>query len=388
MSSPRRNIGYIRKLPSGRFSVNITKFGVRVTPPHTFTTYTAAEVWCYKASQELWQMKYQQLIAQKFNNFEQKPAPTGAIAIPENVNLDQFAREWLLQNNALRVRTRYDYQRIVDKWFAIEVQGFKLSDSPISKINAHLVSQWIAELSKLAAPSTIEYCFRLLKVILNAAFAQGLISTPPTLTKFKIYKSQKRPLITTEELRKLAELCPSRYSLSVLIAGLCGLRSGEIFALQRKHIDLKQAVISVEQAVAQIPGKGIIFGPPKSSAGVRNVTYPEFLQGYLVAHLHLFVDKNPNSLIFTTENGKPITIEARRSWWDQARADAQLPHIHFHDLRHLAATLAAQHGASMAELQARLGHSSINAAMRYQHATPTRDRAISAAIDRSLREPA
>ncbi len=39
------------------------------------------------------------------------------------------------------------------------------------------------------------------------------------------------------------------------------------------------------------------------------------------------------------------------------------------DLRHLGAVLAASTGASLAELMARLGHSTPQAAMRYQHAS-------------------
>jgi hypothetical protein len=45
-------------------------------------------------------------------------------------------------------------------------------------------------------------------------------------------------------------------------------------------------------------------------------------------------------------------------------------------LRHTAGTLAAQHGATLAELKRLLGHSSTRAAMRYQHAADVRLRAI------------
>ena len=53
------------------------------------------------------------------------------------------------------------------------------------------------------------------------------------------------------------------------------------------------------------------------------------------------------------------------------RADRQvgLPSLHFHDLRHVAATLTAATGAGVKEIMPRLGHSSTQAALRYQHAT-------------------
>ena len=56
-------------------------------------------------------------------------------------------------------------------------------------------------------------------------------------------------------------------------------------------------------------------------------------------------------------------------------------HLHLHDLRHLAGTLAATTGAGTKELMYRLGHASPQAALRYQHATKARDVAIADAMD-------
>jgi integrase len=50
--------------------------------------------------------------------------------------------------------------------------------------------------------------------------------------------------------------------------------------------------------------------------------------------------------------------------------------LRFHDLRHSGAVLAAQAGATLAELMGRLGHSTPQAALRYQHAAEGRDRVV------------
>jgi integrase len=65
-----------------------------------------------------------------------------------------------------------------------------------------------------------------------------------------------------------------------------------------------------------------------------------------------------------------------------ARKAAGLPDLRFHDLRHNGATLAAATGATLAELMARLGHSSPSAALRYQHAVADRDQAIADALSK------
>ena len=65
-----------------------------------------------------------------------------------------------------------------------------------------------------------------------------------------------------------------------------------------------------------------------------------------------------------------------------AREAAGRPDLRFHDLRHTGATLAAATGATLAELMARLGHSTPGAAMRYQHASADRDRVIAEALSK------
>ena len=51
-----------------------------------------------------------------------------------------------------------------------------------------------------------------------------------------------------------------------------------------------------------------------------------------------------------------------------------------HALRHFGATMATRAGGSLAEVQARLGHSTVRAAMLYQHAASGRDAEIAAAL--------
>ena len=62
-----------------------------------------------------------------------------------------------------------------------------------------------------------------------------------------------------------------------------------------------------------------------------------------------------------------------------------LPALHFHDLRHVAATLAAETGAGVKEIMYRIGHSSPQAALRYQHASQRRDRTIADGISKLIK---
>ena len=104
-------------------------------------------------------------------------------------------------------------------------------------------------------------------------------------------------------------------------------------------------------------------------------------------HLAEFVGTDPEALIFTGGMGAWLRSGnfLRAVDWPAARVKAGLPpNFHFHDLRHTGNSLAASTGASTRELMHRMGHSSMRAALIYQHATSARDREIAAAIDRRI----
>ena len=61
--------------------------------------------------------------------------------------------------------------------------------------------------------------------------------------------------------------------------------------------------------------------------------------------------------------------------------------LHFHDLRSSGATWAATAGATVRELMSRLGHATPAMALRYQHATLERDRAIADRLGALLNHP-
>lgn len=124
-----------------------------------------------------------------------------------------------------------------------------------------------------------------------------------------------------------------------------------------------------------------ILSEPKTAAGRRTVTLPALIAEELATHLARDTPKDPDAFVFVGERGGPLRRHVWQKVWDAARDRLGLEHLHFHDLRHTGNTLAAATGASTRELMARLGHSSPQAALRYQHASRDRDSAIAAALN-------
>ena len=89
-----------------------------------------------------------------------------------------------------------------------------------------------------------------------------------------------------------------------------------------------------------------------------------------------------DGLLFPARHGAQLAPSTLYKVYYPARIKAGRPDLRFHDLRHTGAVLAASTGATLAELMARLGHSTPAAALRYQHAAEQRDRVIADALSK------
>jgi integrase len=157
------------------------------------------------------------------------------------------------------------------------------------------------------------------------------------------------------------------------------LRFGELTELRRKDVDLADKVIRVRRAVV-LTTEGFKQTSPKSDAGIPDVAIPPHLLPVLEDHLAKHVGKERDALLFGAKRGGYLAEGTLFRHFRKAREAAERPDLRFHDLRHSGAVLAAHTGATLAELMARLGHSSPAAAMRYQHAAQGRDREIAALL--------
>jgi integrase len=183
----------------------------------------------------------------------------------------------------------------------------------------------------------------------------------------------------------LVAAMPEKQRLLVLLAAWCGLRFGELTELRRSDIDMRNGRIKIRRAVVHLNGEAIV-GTPKSDAGIRDVAIPPHLLPTVKAHISEHTQFGRDGLLFPAKDGghlAPSSVYGRsptrtRAGWGfyNARVAAKRPDLRFHDLRHTGAVLAAATGATLAELMARLGHSTQGAALRYQHAAQDRDMEI------------
>jgi integrase len=253
----------------------------------------------------------------------------------------------------------------------------------MSKLSPRDVRSWHAVLAKAGkiGPVSVAKAYRLLKTICATAVEDELINRNPcNLKGAAVERSPERTVLSVAQVNALIEAIEPRYRAMIVLGAWCGLRLGELLALTRADVDLLHATVRVDKSAAEMKSGARLVGPPKTAAGVRIVSIPPHVIPLIDHHLATFSAPGVDGLVFVGTLGQAVRRASFYTAWKRARLAIKLTDVHFHDLRHTGATLAAATGASTKELMARLGHASSDAALRYQHATADRDVAIAQAL--------
>lgn len=355
----REPFGRIRKLPSGRYQAAYTGPDLALhRPASTFDTLMDARGWVQA---------------------ERRLIDAGTWAPPATRNqrtrpltVKAYADVWLA-DRTLKPRTRDLYRRLLDHHV---LPG--LGQRTLSEITPADVRTWHAGLATTTGPTARAHAYALLRTILASAVLDSVIPSNPCHIRGagnskRVHKIEPASL---EQLEAIMAALPERHRAMVLLASWCALRFGEITELRRSDVDLKGGRLHIRRGVTWVKGEAIV-GPPKSDAGTRDVAIPPHLIPMLRDHLAEFAERGKEGLLFPAPiAGGHLGHGTFFKTWDKARKAAGRPDLRFHDLRHTGAVLAAQTGATLAELMSRLGHSTPSMAIRYQHAAADRDAEI------------
>jgi integrase len=143
------------------------------------------------------------------------------------------------------------------------------------------------------------------------------------------------------DLRELAAMVPDRYRALIWLAGLGGLRQGELFGLRWRDLDLDGGVVHVRRKRLRLASGEVVEDAPKSAAGRRTVALPAPVVEELRHHLEAHADANVDDYVFTSPDGYPLErSNFRCRVWLPATEAAGLDGLRFRDLRHTAGTLA------------------------------------------------
>ena len=367
MPRSKREFGTIRRRANGRYQVYyLGPDQAFHRAPSTFDTKMDAEAWLAKERKLL-----------QDDNWT--PARSRRAKVRRSTEyFGSYAEAWLAQRE-IKPRTRALYRGLLDRLILPEFAEMSLRD-----ISPSVVRVWTSTLDP-TKPTRRAHAYSLLRSILATAVADEILPSNPCRVRGAGSSLRARRIepATLDELAICVTEMPERYQMLILLAAWGGLRMGELIELRRRDIDAQRGIIHVRRGVVRIEGK-VLVGSPKSAAGVRDVAVPPHLLPLLKQHLATYVDPGPDALAFPSVNDRTVQVHPNTLYrqWYRARKAAGRPDLRIHDLRHTGAVLAAQTGATLAELMARMGHSTPQAALRYQHAAQGRDAQIAAALSR------
>lgn len=361
----RRQFGRIRKLPSGRFQARyLGPDGIDHPAPDTFRTKTEAAAWLSKQEAEILNDAWINPDAGK-------------------VLLRDYGATWIEERPKLAPRTVQGYRGLLKNHIAPTLGALavnEIKDAQVRRWRKKLVDAEVGE-------ATIARAYQLLKSIMNTAIEDELIRRNPCRIKGGAQNdTPERPTLTVEQVFNVAGEVPLRYRLLVLFATFASMRWGEMAAIQRGDVDLTAYTINVQRSAIELDGEPIRIGPPKSAAGQRRISFPEELLPYVEYHLETYVGPDASALVFASWEGGYLRRANFNKIWTEARNAVALGDVHVHDLRHTGNSLAADTGAPLKDLMQRMGHSTVRAALIYQHKTPGRDRKIAKSLGELIKE--
>lgn len=369
--------GSVDRLPSGNYRAQYYgPDGRRYKAPTTFQSKQDARSWLTLRRSEIIRNAWE-------------PPQTQAPA-KVKVTVSEYAEDWL-KHRTLKDRTREDYRKLLDNQILPGIGSL-----PLASVTSDDIRNWHTALGS-DTPTLRAHAYGLSRTIFASAASDGKIAVNPCTIRGagnakRVHKIQAA---TLPELAALTEaMKPERYQAMILLAAWCALRFGELTELRRKDIvlatekddddqDVMSGVIRVRRGVVRVGGEFRVT-TPKSDAGIRDVAIPPHLVPVIDAHLEQHVGTDKDALLFPAQHGghlAPATLYRR---FYTARSAAGRDDLRFHDLRHSGAVLAAATGATLAELMGRLGHSTPQAAMKYQHIAQGRDKEIASALSKMV----
>jgi integrase len=215
------------------------------------------------------------------------------------------------------------------------------------------------------SPASIQRVHATLRAALNDAVRQRLLDfNPAQLVKLEPVRRPQTRYWTGQEAGQFLDAVTEDplYALYHL-AVYRGLRRGEILALRWDDLDLDAATVSISRNIVLIGGRPV-DGTPKSESGTRLIALDQSTVAVLRAHqirqqrerAAFGVAYQDHGLVFARDDGTPVHPQFVSRHLDVLIRQTGVRRLHFHELRHTAATLMFEAGADIKYVSHILGH--------------------------------
>jgi integrase len=361
----------------------------------------------------------------------------GAVLPDERQTVAQFLNRWLEHKRTrLRPRAWLTYEQAVRLHLVPGIGTVRLA-----RLSPGQLETWFQrhQTDDGASARNIRYARTVLRAALGQARKWRLVSdNVAALVDPPRHQVKEIQPLTPEQARALLEhVKDHRLGALVSVATAVGLRLGEALGLRWQDVDLDGGILSIRQALERSGGDGparralnaerrelltrlknsakrsaerrtcrqelealrsrwcsfrttVQFVEPKSMRSRRTIRLPQVVIRALKAHrtrqrterLAAGGGWTDSGLVFTTAEGTPLDARNVTREFQGMLADARLPRVRFHDLRHTAATLLLSQGVDPRTIMETLGHSQISLTLNtYSHVLPALQVEAAAKLD-------
>ena len=291
----------------------------------------------------------------------------------------EWVEQWWDTVGDIRDSTRRTYRIEVDRHL-LPAWG----EVQLGRITSLSVQQWLARDLEQRTTAAVVKSYRMFRMIIRSAIEMDILVRGPCAS-VKVPRPVRHEMrfLTPEQIEDLADAVQACYRALIFVLAYGGLRWGEAAGLRRRHVDMLGRQLVVVEQLIELPNGGHKFGPPKSKAGVRRVTLPNFVCDELARHMAERSKPGPDGLVFVNTHGGALHRSTfRRNTWLPALDVLRLEGLRPHDLRHTAVALAIAEGAHPVAIQKRLGHADVSTSLGlYGHLFPSLDGQIADGMD-------
>lgn len=314
-----------------------------------------------------------------------------AFKLKENLSLDMYFEDFVdLYLNDIKSRIKYNTwltkKHIVEKKILPYFSKKKLQEIKPSDIRQwqNTMMNYRNKQGEGYSQVYLKTIHNQLSAILNHAVNFYDLKSNAARKAGSMGKERTKEMLfwTKEEYMKFIEAVADKpisfYAFEILY--WCGVRMGELLALNPKDVDLKKRTISITKSYQRL-GKKDVITPPKTPKSKRVITIPEFLATDIKDYMDSLYDLQEDDRLF------PITKYYLEHEMQRGIKESGVKRIRVHDLRHSHASMLIELGFSPLEIANRLGHEKVETTLNtYAHLYPNKQTKLAERLGSEYRE--
>ena len=329
----------------------------------------------------------------KLESLKESVAPATAVKIKADMPFGEWVEFWY--ENYSKPMLRPSSQRSYEDFIRLYIRP-KLGSVPLNKLTMNDLQQFFNWMRKDGrtlhresrggglSDNMVRNCHSLCRRALEKAVAERLIvKNPIEECKAPPIRRKEMHLLTREELQRLLIQAKDEGYYEVFLLELTtGLRVGELMALQWDDLNFNTGELRIERQVCRTKEE-LLIREPKTKASIRTVILPppvvEALKEYKKTVSSRWMFPSPK------KEDAPLAPAAASHRLSKILSHAGCKKVRFHDLRHVFATNALEHGMDVKTLSTIIGHvSSATTLNVYAHVTDDMQKQAAAKIDRGI----